>query len=509
MDNDGDALVTGALYFNSTTNIMNVRTSGGAWTAAGSSVNGTSDRNTYTATSGQTTFSATYDSGYVDVYLNGVKLVSGTDFTATNGTSVVLASGATVGDIVDIVAYGTFTLSDHYTKTQSDDRYLQLSGGTLTGGLTGTTATFSGDLTVDTSTLKVDSSNNRVGVGTASPSSLIHASGAAASDGAVEIRLEDTAASSNSRLMRTGSAYSYAGVGANETWLYHAGAGTINVGPDGAGTVKIVNNGSERMRIDSSGNVLVGTTSTSLATTSSETGAMITDGSFQAAANNPVAQFNRITTDGAIVNFRKDGTTVGSIGVKSSRPYFSNNTNCGIRLANNALVATDETGTNETSVTDLGATDVKWKDAYLSGTVNAGGATIDGTLDIEEVIEKAAINTTTSGLFQAELKERAVVFLTANQTANRQINFRGDGSNSLNSMLAIGQSITMAVLATQGSTAYYLNNYSIDGNAVTPKWQGGTAPTAGNASGIDAYSFTIIKTADATFTVLASVTQFA
>ena len=124
VDNDGDALITGSLYFNSTTNIMNVRTSGGAWTAAGSSVNGTSDRVTYTATAGQTTFSATYDSGFVDVYLNGLKLKSGTDFTATSGTSIVLASGATVGDIIDIVAYGTFTLSDHYSKSQSDARYL-------------------------------------------------------------------------------------------------------------------------------------------------------------------------------------------------------------------------------------------------------------------------------------------------------------------------------------------------------------------------------------------------
>jgi len=124
VDNDGDALVTGALYFNTSTNIMNVRTSGGAWTAAGSSVNGTSSRQTYTATSGQTTFNVTYDAGFVDVYLNGVKLLSGTDFTATSGTAVVLASGATAGDILDLVAYGTFTLSDHYSKTQSDDRYL-------------------------------------------------------------------------------------------------------------------------------------------------------------------------------------------------------------------------------------------------------------------------------------------------------------------------------------------------------------------------------------------------
>jgi len=123
VDNDGDALQVGTLYFNTTSNSMQVYGSSG-FTAAGSSVNGTTDRNTYTATSGQTNFSATYDAGFVDVYLNGVKLLLGTDFTATSGTAIVLASGATAGDIVDIVGYGTFTLSTHYTKTEADARYL-------------------------------------------------------------------------------------------------------------------------------------------------------------------------------------------------------------------------------------------------------------------------------------------------------------------------------------------------------------------------------------------------
>ena len=122
LDNDGDALITGALYFNTTSDIMFVYGTSG-WQAAGSSVNGTSSRNTYTATSGQTSFAATYDTGYVDVFLNGIKLLAGTDFTATSGTAIVLTTGATAGDIVDIVAYGTFTLATHYTKTESDARY--------------------------------------------------------------------------------------------------------------------------------------------------------------------------------------------------------------------------------------------------------------------------------------------------------------------------------------------------------------------------------------------------
>jgi len=82
---------------------------GSSWAAAGSAVNGTSERVVYTATSGQTTFSSTYDVGYVDVYLNGSKLVATSDFTANNGVTVVLATGATAGDVIYIVAVATHT----------------------------------------------------------------------------------------------------------------------------------------------------------------------------------------------------------------------------------------------------------------------------------------------------------------------------------------------------------------------------------------------------------------
>ena len=101
----------------------------------------------FTATANQTTFTVSYTVGFVEVFLNGAKL-SAADFTATNGTSIVLASGATVGDTLDVVAYGTQTIANVYTQTQSDARYLQLTGGTLTGDLTGTTSTFSGDVTI-------------------------------------------------------------------------------------------------------------------------------------------------------------------------------------------------------------------------------------------------------------------------------------------------------------------------------------------------------------------------
>jgi hypothetical protein len=135
LDNDGNALLTGALYFDTVGNLMKVYT-GTAWVNAGSSVNGTSERQVYTATAAQTTFAATYDVGYVDVYLNGVKQQVSVDFVATNGTSVVFGTGLTSGDIVDIVAYGAFDIANVYTQTQSDARYLQFAGGTMTGAIT-------------------------------------------------------------------------------------------------------------------------------------------------------------------------------------------------------------------------------------------------------------------------------------------------------------------------------------------------------------------------------------
>ena len=141
--------------------------------------------------------------------------------------------------------------------------------------------------------------------------------------------------------------------------------------------------------------------------------------------------------------------------------------------------------------------------------VTSTDTTFNGTTSVEEVVEKVTPQTSTSGDINFDCLTQAIENYTANQTANRTINFRGDSSTSLDTMLSTNQSITVSVAMAQGSTAYYLNTYKIDGTAVTPKWQGGAAPTGGNASGIDVYTFTIIKTASATYTVLASVADFA
>lgn len=170
-----------------------------------------------------------------------------------------------------------------------------------------------------------------------------------------------------------------------------------------------------------------------------------------------------------------------------------------LNTLNELAAALGDDANFSTTVTNSIAT----KLALAGGTIT-GALIVNNTLDIEEVYEKVTVQNSTTGTITFDTTAQAVELYTANQTANRTINF-----SNVNANLAIGQSITAAVLMTQGSTAYYLNAYQVDGSSVTPKWSGGSAPTAGNASGIDAYSFTIIKTADATFTVLASVTQYA
>jgi hypothetical protein len=117
--------------------------------------------------------------------------------------------------------------------------------------------------------------------------------------------------------------------------------------------------------------------------------------------------------------------------------------------------------------------------------------------------------TAATGTINFDASTQGVLYYTTNASANWTLNVRGASGVTLNSILATGDSITVAFMATQGSTAYYASSFTIDGSAVTPKWQGGTAPTSGNASSIDAYVYTIIKTASATFTVLASQTKFA
>lgn len=125
-------------------------------------------------------------------------------------------------------------------------------------------------------------------------------------------------------------------------------------------------------------------------------------------------------------------------------------------------------------------------------------------------VESVTISATAAtGTVNFDAATQAVLYYTANASANFTLNFRGSSTVTLNTLMATGQALTVVFLNTNGTTAYYPTIFQIDGTAVTPKWLGGTAPSAGNASAIDSYTFTIIKTAASTYVVLASQTKFA
>jgi hypothetical protein len=136
-----------------------------------------------------------------------------------------------------------------------------------------------------------------------------------------------------------------------------------------------------------------------------------------------------------------------------------------------------------------------------SSLTNVGSLTaltVAGTTTIQQVLEKATVSASAaSGSVPYDALTQALLFYTGSATANWTPNFRGNSST------------TLTLMVTQGATAYYASAHQIDGNSVTPKWQGGTAPTAGNVSGIDIYTYVIIKTAATpTYTVLAAQTKF-
>jgi hypothetical protein len=128
------------------------------------------------------------------------------------------------------------------------------------------------------------------------------------------------------------------------------------------------------------------------------------------------------------------------------------------------------------------------------------------TLSVQEVATTSASAAT--GTINFDVGTQSVLYYTASASANWTLNVRGSSAATLDSIMTTGQSASIVFLATQGATAYYSNSFTIDSAAVTPKYQGGTAWSSGNASGIDAYFYTIIKTGSAAFTVLASQTQF-
>ena len=138
------------------------------------------------------------------------------------------------------------------------------------------------------------------------------------------------------------------------------------------------------------------------------------------------------------------------------------------------------------------------------------GTSSNADLKTSNIIETATISATAAtGTINYDITTQSVLYYTTNASGNFTVNFRGSSGTSLDTLMATGESMSVTFLVTQGATAYYNSAVQVDGSSVTPKWQGGSAPTSGNASSIDSYTYVIIKTGSAAFTVIAAQTKFA
>jgi hypothetical protein len=226
------------------------------------------------------------------------------------------------------------------------------------------------------------------------------------------------------------------------------------------------------------------------------------------------------TADALILQTPASGTLTNctglplSTGITGTLPIANGGT--GSTSTTYCSLTTNVTGTLPIANGGTGATTLAGANIPVTTAANSftNTQTFSGSTSLLSAVFKNAAEVVTvaataaTGTINYDVTTQSVIYYTSNASANWTVNFRASSGTSLDTAMATGQSVTVVFAVTQGATAYYNNAVTIDGNSVTPKYQGGTAWTAGNASGIDAYSYTIIKTASATFTVLASQTQF-
>lgn len=239
----------------------------------------------------------------------------------------------------------------------------------------------------------------------------------------------------------------------------------------------------------------------------SDTGLLATYQSFLAGYNQVTVQntSSNAAASAEFVAYADNGTATtnyAALGINSSGYTGTgslNAANAGFLLTGSSDLAIGTVGANSIRlVTNSGATDAMTVNPYNTTTHKSP----------KELVTVSA--TAATGTVNYDVITQGILYYTTNASANWTLNFRGNASVSLNTLMNTGDAQSVIFLNTNGATAYYPTAFTIDGTSVTPKWSGGTAPTAGNASAIDAWTFTIIKTGSAAYTVLAGgATKFA
>ena len=245
------------------------------------------------------------------------------------------------------------------------------------------------------------------------------------------------------------------------------------------------------------------------------TGTVVTTGDTSTVTNTMLAGS---ITNGKLVNssITIDGTTI-ALGASGSITSADLTWSGAQTFVDNKLLIVDNVDTSKklalqiSNIATLTTRTLTAPDA--DGTIATREYIATAPLSIGNLVtagEKTTVSATASAsTIQYDILTQSILYYTANATGNWTLNVRGNVSTSLDSVMAVGETRTITFLAAQGSTAYYQTGLTIDGSAVTPRWQNGVTPTSGNTSGLDIYVLSIIKTAANTFTVLQSLTKFA
>ena len=350
----------------------------------------------------------------------------------------------------------------------ADDSSPQL-GGNLdlnSNNITGTgDISVTGDLTIDTNVLHVDSTNNRVGVGTSSPATAFHVNGQSTTK-TIVIKTFDTNVSTGF----LGGRRDWTGVaGTDNNFAVAAYEPNMCFFTNGSGT--------ERMRIDSSGNLLVGTTVTPVnlltATSGGGMGFDPTDNYLVVAregtnSSKPVIRLNQTGVDGSIAEFRKDGTTVASIDTHGGVIQFGQgNVNLAFENGADVIYPANDNGTNNDGDIDLGTSSARFKDLYLGGGVVENTTTVTYASSIALTYNNGSIQTVTltgNVTFTDSLADGEAIVLMLNAGASHTVTWTAvdkwvsSGGNAAPTLTANDTLVFWKI----GSTVYgaYVGSYT-------------------------------------------------
>lgn len=298
-------------------------------------------------------------------------------------------------------------------------------------------------------------------------------------------------------LIGNGLGYTLAGLTAGSNITITPGPGSITIAAaSGAATITddITTNATRYLVLEdvTSGTMSTVNVSSTKLTFNPATGVLTASGGLSGNATTATTLQTARNINGVSFNGSSDITVAAAAGTLT-----------GTALASNVV------SSSLTSVGTLGSLSVSG--ALSGGAGSLQSLSVTGTTSIQQVIEKATVSATAASavIIDYDVLTQAVLFYTVNATGNWNMNFRGNVGTTINSLLNVGNAITVTFLVQQGATAYYPTAHAIDNVTVTPRWAGGTAPTSGNASAIDVYTYTIIKTAATpSYTVFASQTKW-